>query len=99
MDANEALAHVIGILSAALIYFVPALIAKRRHIENLEAIFLVNLVFGWTVLGWIGALIWSIIEKQKVKESIESPYVPIVAVPKVPQQDKPLAISSSSPTD
>ena len=65
MDANETVARVIGIVSAALIYFVPAIIAKRRHIENLEAIFLVNLVFGWTILGWIGALIWSIIEKQK----------------------------------
>ena len=99
MDANEAVARVIGILSAALVYFVPALIAKRRHTENLEALFLVNLVFGWTVLGWIGALIWSIIEKQNVNESIDSPYVPIVAVLKVPQQDKPLTISSSSPTD
>ena len=95
MGANEAVALVIGILSAALIYFIPALIAKRRQIENLEAIFLVNLVFGWTVLGWIGALIWSIIETQKVKESVDSLYVPIVAVPKVPQQDKPLAISNS----
>jgi hypothetical protein len=30
-------------------------------------IFFINLVFGWTVLGWIAALIWAIVESPKVK--------------------------------
>jgi hypothetical protein len=29
----------------------------------LTGIFWVNLLFGWTVLGWIAALIWAVMEK------------------------------------
>jgi len=55
-----------------VVYFLPALLAKKRGTENLEAIFLVNLVFGWTVLGWIVALVWAIVEKTKFKSSINT---------------------------
>ena len=70
MYRNEAVEPEIWVL-IIVVYFVPALIAKKRDTENLEAIFLVNLVFGWTVLGWIAALIWAIVEKAKFKSSIE----------------------------
>ena len=59
-----------------VVYFVPALVAKQRDTENVEAIFLVNLVFGWTVLGWIAGLIWAIVEEVKVKSAIDSSYAP-----------------------
>ena len=66
------------VLSALIIlaYLVPVLIAKLRDTENVEAILLVNLVFGWTVLGWIAALIWAIVEKLKVKSALDSSYTP-----------------------
>jgi len=41
------------------IYFLPTLIAMVRNHYSVGAIFLLNLIFGWTVLGWIIALIWS----------------------------------------
>jgi Superinfection immunity protein/Putative peptidoglycan binding domain len=41
-------------------YFLPALIAASRHHHNAMAIFALNLLLGWTVLGWIAALIWSL---------------------------------------
>ena len=41
------------------VYFFPALIASRRKHHNQGAIFLLNLLLGWTVLGWLIALIWS----------------------------------------
>lgn len=40
-------------------YFLPMLIAIFRRHHNAMAISLVNVVFGWTLLGWIVALIWS----------------------------------------
>jgi hypothetical protein len=40
-------------------YFFPSIIAWRRGHHNLLSIFLLNLLLGWTGLGWIGALIWS----------------------------------------
>jgi hypothetical protein len=41
------------------LYFLPAIIAKARKNSNTTAIFVLNLILGWTVLGWIGALIWA----------------------------------------
>ena len=41
-------------------YFLPALIAFLRQHRNMLAIFLLNLLLGWTALGWVGSLIWSV---------------------------------------
>lgn len=43
----------------ALFYFLPAIIALVRGHHNGFAIFLTTLLLGWTVIGWIVALIWS----------------------------------------
>lgn len=39
----------------------PTFIAGTRVSGHQNAIF-INLLFGWTVLGWIAALIWAIVE-------------------------------------
>ena len=44
-------------------YPLPSLIAATRTAEHSVSILLINLLFGWTVLGWIAALIWAVIEK------------------------------------
>jgi len=41
-------------------YFVPAIVAYRRGHAQLPLIIAVNLLFGWTVLGWIACLVWSL---------------------------------------
>lgn len=43
-----------------VLYFVPTVIAWRRDHKNLIAIFLLNVLLGWSGIGWIGALIWSV---------------------------------------
>jgi Superinfection immunity protein len=40
-------------------YFLPSMIASSRKHHQTLAIFLLNLLLGWTVLGWIGALVWA----------------------------------------
>ena len=47
------------VLTAAL-YFLPSFIAFLRGHKNKFAIFLLNLFLGWTLLGWVGSLIWSV---------------------------------------
>lgn len=42
-----------------LMMFLPTLIALLRGHHNAFAIFLTNLLLGWTVIGWLIALIWS----------------------------------------
>ena len=41
-------------------YLLPALVAYHRVHPSLRGVFVVNLLLGWTVLGWIGTLIWAI---------------------------------------
>ena len=41
------------------LYFLPAIIAKSRKHPSTTGIFVLNLLLGWTVLGWIGGLIWA----------------------------------------
>jgi Superinfection immunity protein len=47
------------IIISLVIYFLPAIVARARKHRNDLAIFMLNLLLGWTVLGWIGALIWA----------------------------------------
>ena len=55
-----------------LLYFLPTIIG--RHKADATGIFLVNLLFGWTVIGWFIALIWACAAERHV-------YVPAYAVP------------------
>lgn len=42
-----------------LLYFLPSLIALVRGKRDTLAIFLLNLFLGWSVIGWIVALVWA----------------------------------------
>lgn len=55
------------ILLAAL-YFLPNLIAYGRGHCNGHAILALNILLGWTMLGWIIAMIWSLTGNIKPKE-------------------------------
>lgn len=41
-------------------YLLPAFLAYQRAHPQRHAIFLINLFLGWTAIGWIGALVWSV---------------------------------------
>jgi hypothetical protein len=41
----------------ALLYFLPSIIGRNKRAAG--AIFLVNFLAGWTVIGWFIALIWA----------------------------------------
>ncbi len=40
-----------------LLYFLPAIVGRDKH--DRAGIFLLNLFLGWTVIGWVFALIWA----------------------------------------
>lgn len=46
-----------------LVYFLPSVIASSRHATNSGLIFLLNLLTGVTVIGWIAAFIWAAVDK------------------------------------
>ena len=47
------------------LYFLPALIAAIRRAQHGLAIGLLNLLLGWTVIGWLAALIWAVVEQPR----------------------------------
>lgn len=55
----KVVASVGSVVAAALIYFLPAVVAERRGHHQKQAILLLNLFFGWSVIGWLVALIWA----------------------------------------
>jgi uncharacterized membrane protein YqaE (UPF0057 family) len=44
----------------AVLYFVPAIIAYHRNTFTKGRNFLINLVFGWTLLGWVLSLLMAV---------------------------------------
>lgn len=42
------------------LYFTPAIIAIVRSHRQTTAIVLLNLFLGWTLIGWVVALVWSV---------------------------------------
>ena len=49
---------------ASVLYFLPSVIAARRRHHNAGAIVVLNLFLGWTFLGWVLALVWSVSAKR-----------------------------------
>lgn len=45
------------LIFSVLLYFLPTIIARDK--PQVLAVFLVNLLLGWTVIGWFVALIWA----------------------------------------
>ncbi len=56
----EAIAILFVVALFFCLYFLPAIVAHRRDHHNKAAIFILNLFLGWTFLGWVGALVWSL---------------------------------------
>jgi len=54
------------ILGIAL-YFVPTVVAFTRKHQNAVAIFVTNLLLGWTFIGWVASLVWSLTNPQKAQ--------------------------------
>ena len=54
----EAMFSDIMIIIIIALYFVPSMIGGGKR--NGTSIVLLNLFLGWTVIGWIAALIWAV---------------------------------------
>ena len=48
------------------LYFLPTIIAYHYDNENAKRIFYLNLVTGWTCLGWILAFFWALLEQYDI---------------------------------
>ena len=58
------------LILSMLLYFLPTIIGRDK--ADFMGIFIVNLLFGWTVIGWMIALIWACAAER---------YIPVRLVP------------------
>ncbi len=59
---------IVVFLAGVAFYFLPYLIARSRKKRNVNGIGILNLLLGWTLLGWVGALIWAVLEDPPVQQ-------------------------------
>jgi cell division protein FtsW (lipid II flippase) len=53
------LVFLLFIVGCFVVYPLPTKIAAKRSHPKVKAIFILNLLAGWTVVGWAVALVWS----------------------------------------
>jgi len=49
-----------ALIAGLFVYFAPTITAEQRGHMSSGAIFALNLFLGWTFLGWVAALVWSL---------------------------------------
>ncbi len=54
-------------------YFIPTFVAISRGHGNRNAICAVNLFLGWSLLGWVAALVWSLTDPGLPAEAAPAP--------------------------
>ncbi len=57
---------ILGFVVVLFFYTVPMWLAYTLNSKYRFGITLVNLVFGWTVVGWIVALVWALVSARDI---------------------------------
>ena len=82
MDSDPAnpglVSGIIGLLLLAL-YFLPAVVAKLRAHHQRGAILALNILLGWTLLGWVIAFVWALTAVKPV--AVAAPEAPASPTP------------------
>jgi hypothetical protein len=55
------------LIPLVVFYFLPVIVARIGKHSNIKPVFIVNLVFGWTFVGWIAAIFWALMDLPKKK--------------------------------
>lgn len=64
---------IIAIVLICSIYLTPTGIAMIRGRQNSLAIFALNLFLGWSIIGWVVALVWALKSDKGMTVVIEQP--------------------------
>jgi len=59
MATYQHIALLFGIFFLLVLYFLPTIIAFSRYKRNVVAILVLNILAGWTFVGWVIAIVWA----------------------------------------
>jgi Superinfection immunity protein len=51
-------------------YLFPWAVAWSRQHHQTTAIFVLNLLLGWTIISWVGALVWAATRVERSKDQM-----------------------------
>jgi hypothetical protein len=63
--------HPVFMLVSLFLYFLPAYLARNR--SDFTSILVLNLLAGWTFIGWIIALVWALSSGQGRQVAVPAP--------------------------
>jgi hypothetical protein len=69
------------VIFALVLYFLPAIVASCREHHNKSAILALNLFLGWTFVGWVIALVWSLTNSAQAVATAAPPPAATIAPP------------------
>jgi len=47
------------VTAVVAVYLLPTIVASKRRHRNRKTILVINLLLGWTTIGWIVAMVWA----------------------------------------
>jgi Superinfection immunity protein len=71
-DENT-VAAIVTVLVILAVYFLPAILANRRSHRNETGIFVLNLRLGWTLIGWVVAIVWAFTRAGPARPTTDDP--------------------------
>jgi hypothetical protein len=63
-DAGSAAVGLVLIAAGGAVYFAPWVVAAARGARSVNGIAVLNLFLGWTLLGWVAALVWAVSDRR-----------------------------------
>ena len=55
------------LLVLCVVYFVPTIVAMARNCAKKVGIIVLNVFLGWTLIGWVLALVWAVSDSEEKK--------------------------------
>ena len=68
----EVISVILLVAFAAGFYFTPTIVAVAKKSKRAAALAALNLLLGWTLIGWVVALVWAIAEKEPVVDPLKA---------------------------
>jgi hypothetical protein len=73
------LVRVLELLAGSLLliamYWAPTLVAFGRRAEHWIFIAILNSLLGWTIVGWLAALLWSVLAAADQQDDVAPPVI------------------------
>jgi len=89
---------VVVIIVFVMMYMSPTMIAAGKNARRVWEITALNFFLGWTIIGWIAALVWSLLATERLDTKRRTDDLSVRADPRMPTRSLPKSLSGSART-